>query len=931
LTAIVPFIPFSGGAYQEKSIPKPLSSLYRLALLNWSILTFFVLTRREGMTEKNFLTKTLTNTVLSRRSFLKWSAALGGTAALAGGLNYGLKAVEAAAETAATAAKWVPVACWHNCGGRCLNVALVQDGVVIRQKTDDTHPDSPDYHQQRGCARGRSQRHQVFGADRLKYPMKRAHWTPGGGDKSLRGKDEWVRISWDEALSSVASELKRIKDTYGNKSIFYPQFAVSQVVNAYGGALAAWGVSSEGAWPAVYELMAGYMIGTNDRFDYRNSKLVVLWGANPASSSGGSPTYNYLQAKKAGAKFIIVTPEYNNSAQILADEWIPVRPSTDTALLLGMAYYMITNNLQDQEFLDKYCIGFDSTHLPAGVYYKNNFKDYVLGTYDGIPKTPEWASEICGTPVDTIRHFAQEIATTKPMIFTSSCAPARTYFGQQYCQAFLTVGWMTGNVGISGGGVAMALHSGASYGGSALVLPGGSGVVPVSNPLFPATGAFGGYGFSKPNDNNNYAMSYEESWDAILNGKYTATAGMMSEADTNGKIPCDIRLIWTVRGSSGGNGLNQSAGTQKGIEAYRKVDFVVSSDTVLSTCTKYADIVLPATTPWEEELGGFLTGNPEMILWYNQVTQPLFEAKDGQWIDSEIAKKLGIDPAVMYPISWKQQVFNQIVGAQVAKADGSGMEPLVTITADDITTLGVDGKPQNGRITLKTLMEKGVYQVQRTPGDVFTSVAGKGFRENPEAHPVYTASGKLEIYCQALSDRIAAYNLTTIPPFAQYRRPVEGFEDTFADWEKKVEGDYPLLLIEPHSPRRSHSVFDNILQLRKAFPQECWINTLDATKRGIQTGDTVLIKSRWGKALRPAYVTDRIMPGVFALGEGAWMEMDETLGVDKAGATNTLNGLHPVGQGEEPWNTCNVQVEKWTGATLQPDYLWPQRIPIKEA
>ena len=92
----------------------------------------------------------------------------------------------------------------------------MKDGVVVRQKTDDTHEDSPDFPQQRGCLRGRSQRQQVFSADRLKYPMKRKNWKPGGGKKELRGKDEWVRISWDEALDYVASETKRIAKKYGN-------------------------------------------------------------------------------------------------------------------------------------------------------------------------------------------------------------------------------------------------------------------------------------------------------------------------------------------------------------------------------------------------------------------------------------------------------------------------------------------------------------------------------------------------------------------------------------------------------------------------------------------------------------------------------------------------------------------------------------------
>ena len=158
---------------------------------------------------------------LSRRSLLKWTAALGGTAMLAeGGLHFGLKKAEAAPQAAPAADKWVAAACWHNCGGRCLIKANVVGGVITRVKTDDNHPDSVEYPQQRGCQRGRAQRGQIMGADRLKYPMKRAHWAPGGGDKSLRGKDTWVRISWDEALDIVASETKRISAKYGFNSIY---------------------------------------------------------------------------------------------------------------------------------------------------------------------------------------------------------------------------------------------------------------------------------------------------------------------------------------------------------------------------------------------------------------------------------------------------------------------------------------------------------------------------------------------------------------------------------------------------------------------------------------------------------------------------------------------------------------------------------------
>lgn len=189
---------------------------------------------------------------LSRRSFIAWTSAASVMATLP--LSKQLyaatpeeeKAVVQATD-AVTQGKWKPVACWHNCGGRCVNKALVVDGVVVRQKTDDVVADSPDFPQQRGCLRGRSQRKQVFGADRLKYPMKRKGWAPGGGDKSLRGRDQWVRISWDEALDIVASESKRIKEKYGQESIWITGGNGVEIQSVYakaGGFVGDWGTTS---------------------------------------------------------------------------------------------------------------------------------------------------------------------------------------------------------------------------------------------------------------------------------------------------------------------------------------------------------------------------------------------------------------------------------------------------------------------------------------------------------------------------------------------------------------------------------------------------------------------------------------------------------------------------------------------------------------
>lgn len=123
--------------------------------------------------------------------------------------------------------EWVPAACWHNCGGRCMNKVMVKDGAVVRQKTDDTHEDSFDYPQQRGCVRGKAQQQQCFGADRIKYPLKRKNWSPENPNGDLRGRDEWERISWDEAIEYVPINSRPLK-----KSMAMARFCWAAMVRA---------------------------------------------------------------------------------------------------------------------------------------------------------------------------------------------------------------------------------------------------------------------------------------------------------------------------------------------------------------------------------------------------------------------------------------------------------------------------------------------------------------------------------------------------------------------------------------------------------------------------------------------------------------------------------------------------------------------------
>ncbi|MDD7111339.1 MAG: molybdopterin-dependent oxidoreductase, partial [Coriobacteriaceae bacterium] len=165
---------------------------------------------------------------ITRRDLLKWVGVAGaGSAALGTNAWTGFNRVAHADETQGDQGTWIPCNCWADCGSKGFNKVLVKDGKAIRMGTDETHPDSPDCPQLRSCARGRSLRGMVFGADRLKYPMKRKGWQPGGGENAngqMRGRDEWERISWEEAYRYIADEVERITAAYGNDSVLIPGY-----------------------------------------------------------------------------------------------------------------------------------------------------------------------------------------------------------------------------------------------------------------------------------------------------------------------------------------------------------------------------------------------------------------------------------------------------------------------------------------------------------------------------------------------------------------------------------------------------------------------------------------------------------------------------------------------------------------------------------
>ncbi|WP_282097099.1 molybdopterin dinucleotide binding domain-containing protein [Morganella morganii] len=505
-------------------------------------------------------------------------------------------------------------------------------------------------------------------------------------------------------------------------------------------------------------------------------------------------------------------------------------------------------------------------------------------------------ADICGISASDIRSLARQIGGTQRVALLTGWAPARIHNGEGWVQAFSTLGFMTGHMGRPGRMTGACCHYAAGNNGTRLVMAGANGLPAVKNPV-------------------TLKINHNELNRALLEKKFRQRGV--------GDVDANIQMIFHPFNAT----LQTRANIMQGIEAYRSgVEFIATAAYVPHTCAKYSDVILPVTTEWEREGTILNPSNREVIIAAVNVTQPLYEAKSDQWIAKELGKRLGVNVDEIFPISEKQQFFNKLNGATIITEDGVTKAPLFTITQADIDEWQVTGTPQEGRITLNEFLTKGKYQVERTPDDNYGYIAYEDFIRDPAANPRPTPSGKFEIYCETLVEKAKECGWTELPPIAEYIPSASGYEASFKDFSKKEKGDYPFQVYNPHYLRRSHSTLDNVPWLREQWPSPIYINTSDAKRLDIKQGETVLVTSPQGKILRPALVTQTMKPGVVALPHGSWTNVDETTGIDMAGADNTLTIQVPTGLGTSGWNTMLCNIEKWHGEQLTDDARLPQRI-----
>jgi anaerobic dimethyl sulfoxide reductase subunit A len=434
-----------------------------------------------------------------------------------------------------------------------------------------------------------------------------------------RGEGKFEKITWDEAIDIVAGELKRVRDTYGNASILFLQGsgsqstlhnagAVENLLAGFGGYTRTWGGASyEGA---LYASMAtfGTMATGNSFPDLLNSNLVILWGWNPAITIWDTNTpYTLARVKEKGVRIVSIDPRLTETTATFASEWIPIRPATDTAMLIAMAYVIIQNRRQDKKFLDTFSVGFE------------RFKSYVMGEDDGIAKTPAWAEEITGVAQAAIERLAIEYATTKPAALVPGWGPARGSMGEQFTRAASTLAAMTGNIGKEGGYAGGFMRG---YNSMKLTLPRSRNLIekntpPRPNSLHKLRGA--GHPTS--------ARIHEcKVYDAIIRGK-------------TGGYPCDPKLAYIVAVDF----LVTRPNVNAGIKAFDKLEFIVVHEQRMTPTARFADILLPVNTFMErKDLAMPWLGSP-YYLFHNKAIDSLYESKSDRDICVELASKLGIE------------------------------------------------------------------------------------------------------------------------------------------------------------------------------------------------------------------------------------------------------------------------------------------------
>ena len=802
--------------------------------------------------------------------------------------------------------KTVYTTCVCNCGGTssCVIKAHVKDGRVIRVEPDDRYNPGVGMEdkalsfddlinnrlQRRPCTMGLVF-HKYFHMedDRVLYPLRR---VPG----TERRKGEFERISWDEALNTIAQYMKEMREKYGPYSIitpYMPNESLERIFQFWGAGVDSWGWCSFDPQRLMGHIMAGtpgwsyHEFSSSSAADMlTHSKIIVLWGFDPTIQHHG-PAHQFAWfikiARERGIPVVLFDPRYTGTAETLADQWIPIKPGADGAMFLAMANVVFTEDWVDHEFVEKFV-------EPVGL---EKWRRYVLGLEDGIGKTPEWAEGICAVPAETIRELTRLVAKDRrPAWMWNHYSVNRKAQGEQTFKAFASLQAILGYWGTPGAGPPLNLGPHRGFGVVASWGPPG----PYKVPKF---------------YRSHYWAQAVLLLDKVNNGelseeRYRKMVGWRADPSLVKQFKPKM-LFWG--GGSKPHASNHlvtaTDSPNDQVKAMQRMEFIVTMHSRITPTARFADIILPAMDwMWEERTltrswyGGF-----ESVNFCPGVVPPKGEVKPWIWVYTKLAERLGIHPRDYFKYytndaNWDhdydvylKDCYQQVV--HYWKALGKEVPPWERfIQGEFVNCDELEGKPHTG--CFDTFLHEGI--------------------------PLKTASGKIEIFSDYIADERNRGRGEHFDPFGRlidnlpgdwndlqpmpvYRPAVRGMEDPLTE-------RFPLYLLTPHSRYRVHYLFWNHPWLRQdVYHHRVWLSLADAKARGIKDGDWVRVFNDRGEVRIRAYVTSRIMPGVTVIRQGAWYEPNEQ-GIDCGPSPSTLLGGDTESCATAPKVTNLVQIER---------------------
>ena len=703
---------------------------------------------------------------------------------------------------------------------------------------------------------------------RVAAPMVRQGYLrdgPSAGGEG-RGREPFVKVSWEKVLDLVAGELTRVKEEYGNQAIFggsygwasagrlhHARTQVRRFLFGFGGCTDQVTNYSYGAAMVFLPHIIGSIESVTGPLTswssiVANTRLMVAFGGvslkNGQVNSGGMGDHSYeawlRRAVAAGVRFVTISPLREDAPDFLDAQWHSIRPNTDTALMLALSHTLVSEGLHDRKFLDRYCTGADP------------FIAYLMGESDGGAKDAEWAAAITGIDAETIRDLARQMAAERTMV-TATWSLQRSDHGEQTYWALIALTALLGQIGLPGGGFGFGYGSMNGVANRDFIAP-LPGLEAGKNPL-------------------GFAIPVARITDMLMSPGSTI--------DFNG-VPMtlpDIRLVYWC----GGNPFHHHQDLNRLIEGWRRPETIIVHEPWWTATARHADIVLPATTTLERnDIGS--SSRDRFIIAMHKAVEPVGEARNDFDIFADLAERLGFRAAYTQgrdEMAWLRHLYEEC-------RDGERSNRFALPDFD-------------------VFWDRGYVEVPESNED---RVLFQDFRRDPEGHKLATPSGKIEIY----SERIAGFGYDDCPPHPTWLEPAEWLGS-----EKAVR--HPLHLISNQPKSRLHSQMDMgpVSRAAKVKGREALLIHPDAAAvRGIQDGDVVRVFNDRGACLAGAVVGDGIAPGVVRLPSGAWYDpedADRPGSLDKHGNPNVLTldkGTSRLAQGPSAMTTL-VEIEKWNG------------------